>query len=104
MKLEEKKRLVKWMGGKFSLNPFDDEITYFDFKDKDSIFTEDYNPNINHEQFKEVWNKLDRQQKDRVIVNCVGVNVTGRDFADMTFNNLPKVMYTVMGVISGSQK
>jgi len=91
VKLKDKKFLAEWMG-KLVVAHFIE----FDGKLRDR---ELWNPDTNHEQFKEVWNKLTAEQKYKVNKKCFRRLESDYDLLTMALNKLPKVMDAVMEVI-----
>ncbi len=109
MKLEDKKRLVEWMGW----DVFEHEEEHEGFSEptgEDCIwkndgffcFLKEWNPDTNHEQFKEVWNKLTIGMKEHI---CRSLEIDRKfdyveiGLAELILNDLPKVMDAVMEII-----
>jgi len=101
MKLEDKKLLAeKLMGWTLLAQTYAVGI-YFP-KDKFKFWINDWNPDTNPEQFKEVWNKLTLQQQ-MDIAKDLSENRKEYDNIINAFNHilddLPKVMDAVLEVI-----
>jgi len=95
MKLEYKKFLAEWMG--WSL--YNGSTGWVITKEGMSVTHLDiWNPDTNHEQFKDVWNKLGGEQIYKVIEKT-GTRQKAMLFANILLNDLPKVMDAVMEVI-----
>jgi len=100
MKVEDKKYLAKWMGGYFS--PVS-KWTFEFVRTKDGREITQWNPDVNHIQFKEIWAKLPNILKLQVvkmlIPDCESRWIVGLDFIDMALNTLPKIMDTALTAI-----
>ena len=97
MKTEDKKYLAEFMGWEIS-NPGLVGGTYIEMDDG-PLPIEHWNPDSNHDQFKEVWNKLDETDQMYVLL---GIDESGQgtnDTVSISLNDLPRVMEAVLEVI-----
>jgi len=97
VKLEDKKILAEWLGEVVS-----DHIPLGLYMVHRMLLLDKWNPDTDHNDFKEVWNKLKALDLDVDLLgklDCCGNCVK---FADLIFNHLPKVMEAVMEVINES--
>ena len=106
MKLEEKKILAEWMG--WEVDPLfpDDEFWRPEIKNKSGkviYYFHDWNPDTNHEQFKEVWNKLPTHLGISLI-RRFGVEENPQKYGDIILNNLPELMDEIIEVLKEESK
>jgi len=94
---KDKKFLAEWMGDAMPTAIYDERNMY-DIVPKDREYMEFWNPDINHEQFKEVFNRLPTHMGISLI-RRFGVEKNPQKYCDIILNNLPKVMDAVMEVI-----
>ena len=98
MELEQKKILVEWMG--WQLDPMIKGIYY---RKDDMIVLRNWNPDINHNHFAEVWLKLKGTQRSFVAEKFkidMGDLNESMYLANLILFDLPKVMEAVMEVIT----
>jgi len=89
MEPEDKKMLAEWMGWTFNGYQFLGEMP------NGGIHEMNWNPDTDHKQFAEVWNKLTEFQRHTVLG---GFGTYYLAFNEC-LNNLPKVMEAVLTVI-----
>jgi len=102
MKLEDKKYLAEWMGWEvqhFASNTKYEHLVIYGetevVEGGSGLFESNHwNPDDNHKQFAEVWNKLTHKQ--RYTFYC---EVSGSYILDAVLNNLPGVLDIVLKVI-----
>ena len=101
MKLEDKKFLAEWMGWKVHRRYGLDDVLWFelDFGDK-SISITKWNPDTDHQQFAEVWNKMQTWKQDMVNERILPI-YSPSHFVTEVLNSLPKVMEAVLEVLKG---
>jgi hypothetical protein len=108
MKLEDKKFLAEWMGWQTfcTLGPVAksmEEIKHGE--DWEVMFSNsDWNPDTDHQQFAEVWNRLDDRQRYDVIDMHLRMNRDGVRFISEVLNNLPAVMDAVLEALKDNPK
>lgn len=98
LSLEDKKLLAEWLYPKgFWDNEMEDWIVK---KSKSSIHVfgvSEWDPDINHEDFKEVWNKLTIDQTNQILCNLVVIDPGY--MAHLILNDLPRVCKAIIEVI-----
>ncbi len=99
MKVTDKKFLAEWMGWEYI--PESDcvpcQLRPNNFK---HIPFHEWRPDVNHEQFTEVWNKLRTLQKCRVGMKvCGSLSNLRTAFVGVVLNNLQVVMSAVLVVL-----
>ena len=97
MELSSKKALAEWMGYHFIQNSHPErffeqtgEHAYIQMGNLDS-----WNPDTDHKQFAEVWNKLSELQQEQALWYMP----QDEEPVDRVLNNLPKVMDAVLEVL-----
>ena len=101
MKIDDKKFLAEWMGWENVKAPFEESWSKMNEVGESMLITfglDSWNPDANHDQFKEVFNKLDERQ----LIGTVADELCNRlplTFAKLILNSLPKVMETVLAVL-----
>lgn len=110
MELEDKKIVAKWMGYKSCM---EENVTtgesYLVVNKNIGKGYRKWNPDTNHEQFKEVFNSLDIVQRTKVYkkLGCYdddfSRSIQCDIISDLILNELPKVMRAVVQVIKESK-
>ena len=100
MKIEEKKKMAEKLMGwhtEDNENPMCFWEYHASFGEDVAIYEiAEWNPDTNHEQFAEVWNKLSEAQQKIVIIKCANNQLA---FIHLMLNDLPKVIKAVMEVV-----
>jgi len=103
MDIESKKFLAERMGWE-SEHPKGGLVFFIMTKDEPvntilkSFMADKWNPDTNHEQFKDVWNKLTDNQRTQVEIKTIHNSVRG-SFVWILLNDLPKVVKEVIEVL-----
>ncbi len=101
MTLEDKKFLAEWMGWEIGRD-YTPQMTGIFFRNGNKIYREvKWNPDTDHKQFAEVWNKLD--DKQRFAVSTFLYEMDEPSFISIILNDLPKVMEAVLEVLKESK-
>jgi len=95
MNLEQKKKLAEFMGWKFGEYPHS-EIFIWKNKNQSTLLIAEWNPDTNHVQFAEVWNKLEESQQEEVMF--LGAD-SSKKWTSTLLNDLPKVMEAVLEIL-----
>jgi hypothetical protein len=73
VKLEDKKFLAEWMGAEKKISTGDTLLRYIFPNNPNALYVEDeFNPDTDHKDFAEVWNKMTMEQQQIVIKLSVG--------------------------------
>jgi len=107
MKLKDKKFLVKWLGYTIEKDPTG-RLEYF-INGHRQMFLREWNPDTNPEQFKEVFNKLDVEQRklsEQIYLesNNPYYNNHADSGIEILLNDLPRIVQAVIEVIKEESK